>query len=136
MFCILDPEAAHEAFEQEVDLSVSNLIMSGSPGSGSLHLSINEPPPDVHHSTECVEKPVRAIAHGAICISGTKLQKLETKEMLDMVCETLKYKLEATMRKNQAEAESEHEDHTTATPDLSTGTGQKQDRKPSDGFPH
>ena len=120
-------------------MSVSNLVVSGSPGSGktsSVHLSINEPPPDVHHSTGCVEKPVHALGHGAICINGTKLQRLETKEMLDMVCETLKYELEATMRKNQAEAESEHEDHTTATPDSSTDAGQKQEGKPSDGSPH
>ena len=37
------------------------------------------------------------------------------------------------MRKNQAKAESEHED---ATPVSSTDTGQKQERKPSDCSPH
>ena len=121
--------AFHEAFEQEVDLSVSNLVVSGSPRSGktaSLHLSINEPPPDVrHHSTGCVEKSIHAIAHRTICISGTKMEKLETKEMLDMFCEILKYELEVTMRKNQAKAESEHKDATPVSSILTLDRNKK-----------
>ena len=112
-------------------MSVSNLVVSGSPGSGktcTVYLSVNEPAPTVRHSTGCVEKPVRAIAHAAICISGTKLQKLETKEMLRMVCQTIKHKIQQIRRRKRAEAQRRRE---ARTPDSSTSSGKQRIKKPS-----
>ena len=78
-------------------MCVSNLVVNGSPGSGKtcvVNLSVGEPAPDVRNSTGCVETPVRAIAQGTIYANGTKLQKLQTEEMLHMVCQAMRHKID------------------------------------------
>ena len=94
----VDEGATKEAIKQEVEVSISKLVVSGSPGSGKtcvVNLSVGEPapPPDVRNSTGCVETPVRAIAQGTIYANGTKLQKLQTEEMLDKVCQAMRHRV-------------------------------------------
>ena len=78
-------------------MSISKLMVSGSPGSGKtcvVNLSVGEPAPGVRNSTGCVETPVRAIAQSTICINGTKLQKLETEQMLYKVCQAMRHRVD------------------------------------------
>ena len=94
---LVDADATQEAFQQEVGVCVSNLVVNGSPGSGKtcvVNLSVGEPAPDVRNSTGCVETPVRAIAQGTIYANGTNLQKLQTEEMLLMVCQAMRHKVD------------------------------------------
>ena len=94
-------DAAHEALDQDVAVTITNLVVNGSPGSGKtsvVNLSVGEPAPTVRNSTGCVEKPVRAIAHGAMCARGTKLQKLETEAFLGMINQAMRHEIEKTMR--------------------------------------
>ena len=97
----VDPDVAHEALDQTITVTTTNLVVSGSPGSGKtsvVSLSVGEPAPTVRNSTGCVEKPVRAIAHGAMHARGTKLQKLETKAFLRMINQAMRHEIEKTMR--------------------------------------
>ena len=59
-----------------------------------MNLLVGEPAPDVRNSTGCAETPVRAIARGTIYTNGTKLQKLQTEEMLHMVCQAMRHKVD------------------------------------------
>ena len=109
MLCFLSEsaDAAHEALDQDVTVTITNLVVNGSPGSGKtsvVNLSVGEPAPTVRNSTGCVEKPVRAIAHGAMCARGTKLQKLETEAFLGMINQAMRHEIEKTMRTRHAEA--------------------------------
>ena len=86
--------------------------MSGSPGSGKtsvVTLSVGEPAPDVRNSTGCVETPVRAIARGTICANGTKLQKLQTEEMLHKVCQAMRHKVDEIKSQQLAIEQLQHE---------------------------
>ena len=88
-------------------VTITNLVVNGSPGSGKtsvVNLSVGEPAPTVRNSTGCVEKPVRAIAHGAMCARGTKLQKLETEAFLGMINQAMRHEIEKTMRTRHARA--------------------------------
>ena len=101
----VDPDAAHEALDQTITVTTTNLVVSGSPGSGKtsvVSLSVGEPAPSVRNSTGCVEKPVRAIAHGAMHARGTKLQKLEGKAFLAMINQAMRHEIEKTMRSRHA----------------------------------
>ena len=92
----VDEGATKEAIKEEVEVSISKLVVSGSPGSGKtcvVNLSVGEPAPDVRNSTGCVETPVRAIVQGTIYANGTKLQKLQTEEMLDKVCQAMRHRV-------------------------------------------
>ena len=92
-----DYDTALEVLKQEIGVSHADLMLAGSPGSGKtsvMHLSLNEPPPDVRNSTGCIETPVRAIASGIIYADGTMMKKLETEEMLDMACRTMRHAIE------------------------------------------
>ena len=94
---LVDTDATQEAFQQEVGVCVSNLVVSGSPGSGKtsvVNLSVGEPAPIVRNSTGCVETPVRAIARGTIYANGTNIQKLQTEEMLHKVCQAMRHKVD------------------------------------------
>ena len=109
MLCFLSEsaDAAHEALDQDVTVTITNLVVNGSPGSGKtsvVNLSVGEPAPTVRNSTGCVEKPVRAIAHGAMCARGTKLQKLETEAFLGMINQAMRHEIEKTMRNRHAQA--------------------------------
>ena len=100
-------DAAHEALDQDVTVTITNLVVNGSPGSGKtsvVNLSVGEPAPTVRNSTGCVEKPVRAIAHGAMCARGTKLQKLETEAFLGMINQAMRHEIEKTMRSRHSRA--------------------------------
>ena len=101
----VNPDAAHEALDQTITVTTTNLVVSGSPGSGKtsvVSLSVGEPAPTVRNSTGCVEKPVRAIAHGAMHARGTKLQKLEGKAFLRMINQAMRHEIEKTMRSRHA----------------------------------
>ena len=104
ILCFVSSEsavAAHEALDQSVTVTITNLVVNGSPGSGKtsvVNLSVGEPAPTVRNSTGCVEKPVRAIAHGAMHARGTKLHKLETKAFLDMINQAMRHEIEKAMR--------------------------------------
>ena len=103
----VNPDAAHEALDQSVTVTITNLVVNGSPGSGKtsvVNLSVGEPAPTVRNSTGCVEKPVRAIAHGAMHARGTKLHKLETKAFLDMINQAMRHEIEKTMRSRHTRA--------------------------------
>ena len=65
---------------------------------------MNRPAPTVRNSTGCVEKPVRAIAHGAMHAHGTKLHRLETKAFLDMINQAMRHEIEKTMRSRHTRA--------------------------------
>ena len=111
LLCFLSEsaDAAHEALDQDVAVTITNLVVNGSPGSGKtsvVNLSVGEPAPTVRNSTGCVEKPVRAIAHGAMRARGTKLQKLETKAFLGMINQAMRHEIEKTMRSRHARARS------------------------------
>ena len=113
----VDEGATKEAIKQEVEVSISKLVVSGSPGSGKtcvVNLSVGEPAPNVRNSTGCVETPVRAIAQSTICINGTKLQKLETEQMLDKVCQAMRHRVD--------EIESEELPSVSTTPPLQSST--------------
>ena len=100
-------DAAHEALDQDVAVTITNLVVNGSPGSGKtsvVNLSVGEPAPTVRNSTGCVEKPVRAIAHGAMCARGTKLQKLETQAFLGMINQAMRHEIEKTKRNRHIRA--------------------------------
>ena len=102
----VDDDTAHKVLEQEIDVSHTDLMLAGAPGCGKtsvMHLSLNEPPPDVRNSTGCVETPVRAIASGMIYANGTLLQKLETEEILDMFCGGLRHAIEQDIRRQYDE---------------------------------
>ena len=120
---LVDADATHEAFQQEVGVCISNLVVSGSPGSGKtsvVTLSVGEPAPDVRNSTGCIETPVRAIARGTICANGTKLQKLQTEEMLHKVCQAMKHKVDE-IKSNQCDIDQfQHEESSVATDQPST----------------
>ena len=116
----VDDDTAHKVLEQEVGVSHADIMLAGTPGSGKtsvMHLVLNEPPPDVRHSTGCVETPVRAIATGTIYADGTLMQKLETEEMLDMFCGGLRHAIEQDIRRQY----DEHM-HTEIHPVSSTAT--------------
>ena len=103
----VDDNTAHGVLEEEIGLSTADLMLHGSPGSGKrsvMYLSLNEPPPDVRHSTGCVQKPARPIASRIIYADSTMLKELETKEMLDMACGALRHKIEENIR-------SKHDEH-------------------------
>ena len=107
MSCFLSGDAAHEALDHNVTVTITNLVISGSPGSGKtsvVNLSVGEPAPTVRNSTGCVEKPVRAIAHGAMHAHGTKLQKLETEAFLGMINQAMRHEIEKTMRTRHTRA--------------------------------
>ena len=107
----VDDDTAHEVLEQDVGVSLADLMLAGSPGSGKtsvMHLSLNELPPDVRNSTGCVDTPVRAIASGTIYANGTMMKKLETEEMLDMACRAMRHTIEKNIR-------SQHEEHVSST---------------------
>ena len=109
MLCFLSEsaDAAHEALDQDVTVTITNLVVNGSPGSGKtsvVNLSVGEPAPTVRNSTGCVEKPVRAIAHGAMCARGTKLQKLETEAFLGMINQAMRHEIEKTKRNRHIHA--------------------------------
>ena len=109
---LVDADATQEAFQQEVGVCISNLVVSGSPGSGKtsvVTLSVGEPAPDVRNSTGCVETPVRAIARGTICANGTKLQKLQTEEMLHKVCQAMRHKVDEIKSQQLAIEQLQHE---------------------------
>ena len=111
MLCFLSEsaDAAHEALDQDVTVTITNLVVNGSPGSGKtsvVNLSVGEPAPTVRNSTGCVEKPVRAIAHGVMRARGTKLQKLGTKSFLGMINQAMRHEIEKTMRSRHARARS------------------------------
>ena len=92
-------------------MCVSNLVVNGSPGSGKtcvVNLSVGEPAPDVRNSTGCVETPVRAIAQGTIFANGTRLQKLQTEEMLHMVCQAMKHKVDEIKREQVDQKRPRH----------------------------
>ena len=92
-------------------MCVSNLVVNGSPGSGKtcvVNLSVGEPAPDVRNSTGCVETPVRAIAQGTIFANGTRLQKLQTEEMLHMVCQAMKHKVDEIKREQVDQKKPRH----------------------------
>ena len=100
-------DAAHEALDQSVTVTITNLVVNGSPGSGKtsvVNLSVGEPAPTVRNSTGCVEKPVRAVAHGAMHARGTKLHKLETKAFLDMINQAMRHEIEKAMRSRHTRA--------------------------------
>ena len=100
-------------------MCVSNLVVNGSPGSGKtcvVNLSVGEPAPDVRNSTGCVETPVRAIAQGTIFANGTRLQKLQTEEMLHMVCQAMKHKVDEIKREQVDQKKPRHREVPGSTP--------------------
>ena len=100
-------------------MCVSNLVVNGSPGSGKtcvVNLSVGEPAPDVRNSTGCVETPVRAIAQGTIFANGTRLQKLQTEEMLHMVCQAMKHKVDEIKREQVDQKKPRHRKVPSSTP--------------------
>ena len=64
-----DPRAAHQRYKNAlkdgfVSATVMKILIVGAAGVGKthlLHLLLNEPPPDVRHSTPVMEKPVQVI---------------------------------------------------------------------------
>ena len=116
---LVDADATQEAFQQEVGVCVSNLVVNGSPGSGKtcvVNLSVGEPAPDVRNSTGCVETPVRAIAQGTIYANGTKLQKLQTEKMLHMVCQAMRHKVDEIESEQVVQKKRRHKVPSNAAP--------------------
>ena len=106
-------------------MSISKLVVSGSPGSGKtcvVTLSVGEPAPDVRNSTGCVETPVRAIAQSTICINGTKFQKLETEQMLYKVCQAMRHRVDEIKSEEFVKEKRRHKvpSVSTTTPPPST----------------
>ena len=115
-------------------MCVSNLVVNGSPGSGKtcvVNLSVGEPSPDVRNSTGCVEAPVRAIAQGTIYANGTKLQKLQTEEMLHMVCQAVRHKVDEIKSKQVVQKKCHHKvPSNTPTTEQSSSTPSMSDNTP------
>ena len=132
---LVDADATQEAFQQEVGVCVSNLVVNGSPGSGKtcvVNLSVGEPAPDVRNSTGCVETPVRAIAQGTIYANGTKLQKLQTEEMLHMVCQAMRHKVDEIESEQVVQKKRRHKvpSNTAPTTEQSSSTPSVSDDIP------
>ena len=116
---ISDADAAQEALQQEAEVSVSNLVVCGPPGSGKtclVNLLVGESAPEVRNSTGCVETPVRAIAQGMIYDNGTGLQKLQNKGMLRLVCQAMKHKVDEIKSKQFDQTMQYHEVSSNTAP--------------------
>ena len=100
-------------------MSVSNLVVNGSPGSGKtcvVNLSVGEPSPDVRNSTGCMETPVHAIAQGTFYANGTRLKKLQTEDMLKMVCQAVKHKVDEIKREPVDQKKPRHRKEASSAP--------------------
>ena len=84
--------------ESELNYRSGNSFLMGAGGSGkthTLHAILNEKPPRVRQSTECVKNPVRAVAQCKVRVhekttGQTSFNKITDQQYSDMLCESAK----------------------------------------------
>ena len=111
---VSDLQAILDAFHYKVEMNISKLTLHGAPGSGKtslLNLIMGNPPPKQRNSTGCIEPPARGIVTGSIATDGYLWEKVDTRKMLEIVCQTLKKKIDEVSSELSAKDSVSH--HTT-----------------------